>query len=115
MFWNGLLGLMLSVIAAGVASWANSEVTFFSYDRGTYWFIIGAALADVVGVYSMTIAFQSDTSSFVSLISYINVIYAFLADCFIFKEHFTWIELLAALVILIITVITSIIKLRESK
>lgn len=115
MFWNGALGLLLSVIGVGVASWVTSESTLFNYSATVYWLIFGAAIADTLGVYSMTIAFQSDTSGFVSLISYINVIYAFLADYFIFKENFAWVELLAAVVILVVTVLTSIVKMRESK
>lgn len=47
-----------------------------------------------------------------ALITFIMVIYAFLADCLIFHETFTWIELLAASVIFFTLVLTSVIKLR---
>ena len=63
----------------------------------------------------MTIAFQSSSPAFVSLISYINIIYAFLADYIIFKETFTWIEFTAAALILIVTIFTSVYKIREGK
>ena len=49
-----------------------------------------------------------------SLISYMLVIYAFFADIFVFDEHFTWIELVAAACILIVTIATSIVKLHQS-
>ena len=75
--------------------------------------MLAATLVDTLTVYSMTIAFQSDSSGFVSIISYVIVIYAFLADCFVFKEQFTWVELVGAACILIVTVYTSIVKLRE--
>ena len=48
------------------------------------------------------------------MISYICVIYAFLADTIVFNESFTWVELLAASIVLLVTVLTSIYKLRES-
>ena len=77
--------------------------------------MLGAVLIETVAVYSMTIAYQSDSSGFVSLISYMLVIYAFFADIFVFCEQFKWLELVAALVILLVTVATSIFKLRQSK
>ena len=49
-----------------------------------------------------------------ALISYISIIYSFIVDRVIFHEEFSWVELVAALVILLITVVTSIYKLRES-
>ena len=76
--------------------------------------MLAATLVDTVTVNSMTIAFQSDSSGFVSLISYVVVIYAFMADCLVFNEHFTWVELVGAASILIVTVYTSIVKLIET-
>ena len=63
----------------------------------------------------MTIAFQSDSSGFVALVSYVNIIYGFLADRIIFEQDFSPIELAAAIVILVVTVGTSVYKLHESK
>ena len=48
-----------------------------------------------------------------SLISYMLVIYAFFADIFVFDEHFTWIELVAAACILIVTIATTIVKVLQ--
>lgn len=75
--------------------------------------MLAATLFDSLAVNSMTIAFQSDSSGFVALISYITIIYAFVSDCTIFKESFSWIELVAALVILVVTVATSVYKIKE--
>ena len=76
--------------------------------------MIGATLFDSLAVNSGTIAFQSDSSGFISLVTYINIIYAFVADTVIFKESFSGWELTGALVIFVVTVGTSIYKLRES-
>ena len=44
-----------------------------------------------------------------------NVIYAFTADCLVFNESFGWVELVAAFIVLLVTIFTSIVKLRESR
>ena len=77
--------------------------------------MIAGALLDTLAVNSMTIAFQSDSSGFVSLVSYVNILYGFLGDRIIFKEQFHWMDLVAAVIILIVTVSTSVYKLREKK
>ena len=68
---------------------------------------------DSMAVNSMTIAFQSDKGSFVSLIGYLGIVYAFIADIALFHESFNWIELLAAIIIVIVTVGTSVYKIIE--
>ena len=45
---------------------------------------------------------------------YVSVIYAFVADCVIFDESFTWVELLAAIIIFVVMIATSTVKLCES-
>jgi len=120
MFWHGILGITLASIAVGIDFGINDAgtgngVQLFNYSKEVYGLMLAATLFDTLGVNAVTIAFQSDSSGFVSLISYINVIYAFLADCLIFNESFGWVELLAASIVLIITVVTSVVKLRESQ
>ena len=68
-----------------------------------------------MAVFSSFIAFQSDNSGFVSLIGYLGIVYAFIADIIIFSESFNWVELLAAIIIVIVTVGTSIYKIIEAK
>ena len=73
--------------------------------------MIFAVSFDVVAVNSMTIAYQSDSSGFVSLISYISVFYAFLGDLLIFKETFTTRELICSMLTLSVIVGVSVYKL----
>ena len=116
MFWHGVLGLLLASVAIAVVAWANptdAGLQMFNYDHKVYGLILAATLFDTLGVNSQTIAFQSGSSGFVSLVSYVNVLYAFLSDCLIFHESFSWVQLLASSIILIVTVITSVVKLRE--
>mmetsp|Transcript_2371 Transcript_2371/g.3266 ORF Transcript_2371/g.3266 Transcript_2371/m.3266 type:complete len:262 (+) Transcript_2371:399-1184(+) len=119
MFWHGLLGIMLALAAVTIEYFARDHGTgagfhLFNMEPKLTGLLLAATMGDTLAVNSMTIAFQSDSSGFVSLISYVNVIYAFLADCLIFQESFTWVELVAASLILLVTVFTSMVKLRES-
>ena len=94
MFWHGVLGLIMAAIAIAAMALANpsgSGLSLFSYDLQTYGIILAATLFDTLAINSQTIAFQSGSSGFVSLISYVSVLYAFLSDCLIFHESFTWI------------------------
>ena len=119
MFWHGCMGLTLATIGISVDyvvcdAGTDNGLQLFNYSKEVYLLMAAATLGDTIAVNFVTMAFQSDSSSFVSLISYLGVIYAFIADCLIFNESFTWVELSAAIGILIITVLISIIKLRET-
>ena len=72
--------------------------------------VIGA-LFDTMAIYSTTVAFQSDSSGFVALISYLTIVYSFLADRFIFDEEFAPLEMVAAIFILLVTICIMIYKL----
>lgn len=59
----------------------------FSYSRDM---LVGMGLTGVCSAVNMTcltIAFQNDKTATVSLLAYIALVYAFLADLFIFKEQ----------------------------
>ena len=73
--------------------------------------MFAATAFDTLAVNFGTIGFQSDSSGFMSLITYVMVVYGFVSDCLIFKETFTWVELLCAAVILIVMIYTAIVKL----
>lgn len=116
MFWHAVIGLTIASVAVLIeAAVVGDGIRIFHYDSSIYLLLAGAALFDTITVNSVTIAFQSDSSGFVSLISYISIVYAFIADLVIFNESFSTIELLAALTILIVTVATAAFKICEGK
>ena len=43
------------------------------------------------------------------------MLYAFVADCTIFHEDFTWVQMLASCIILATTVFTSVYKIRQDQ
>ena len=120
MFWHSIVGLTLASIAV-IADYAINDygtgngLRLFQYPRDVYALIASGLLFGTLAVVSETVAFLSASAGFVSLLSYIKLIYAFLADCLSFDENFGWVELVAASIVLIVTVFTSIVKLRESQ
>ena len=117
MFWHGVLGLILGLTGVLIDSYINpvEGIRIFNYDTKVYMLMLAATFFDSVAVNAVTIAFQSDSSGFVALIGYMVILYAFMADSLILHEDFAWIEIVAALVILAVTVGTSIVKIRESR
>ena len=60
-------------------------------------------------------AYQSTTSGFVSLLSYLNIVYAYLCDLLILDLTLNLVEMLAALVILITAISVAGYKLKRSQ
>ena len=119
MFYHGLLGIILGLSLILIAPFFNNNIshysegiTFFSYSRDQYLKMLVAVMFDTIGVNCMTIAYQSDGSGFVSLLSYISIVYAFVGDLIIFNEIFTIIQILCSFTILGIIVGVSVAKLK---
>ena len=59
----------------------------------------------------MTIAYQSDSSGFVSLLGYAIILYGFLGDVIIFNERLMALQLAGALLIFVATFVVAVVKL----
>ena len=59
----------------------------------------------------LTIAYQNDKSATVSLLAYISLVYAFLADTMIFNHNFVFLELSGALLITTFNLFTIVYKM----
>jgi hypothetical protein len=58
---------------------------FFNYSKiGWFWLILGG-LTDSQAISSGIVAYQSDDSTFVSMLSYISVVWAFTSDLLFFN------------------------------
>ena len=61
MFWHGILGVILAVIATLIAYFAgftsSDGFTLFNYTAEVYGLMIGGAIVDTITVNSMTISF----------------------------------------------------------
>ena len=60
-------------------------------------------------------AYQSTTSGFVSLLSYLNIVYAYLCDLLILDLTLNLVEMLAASVILLTAISVAAYKLKRSQ
>ena len=67
----------------------------------------GASFFDMMATYSMTVAFQSGSGGFVSLFTYLGVVYAFAADQLFFHEEFERLELIVAVTIIAVAILVA--------
>ena len=77
--------------------------------------VLTLTIFNSITVSAATVAYQSDSSGFIALLSYISLIYFFVSDKIIFKEIFSAVELGAAIVILTVVVTITIIKIKRLK
>lgn len=61
------------------------------------------------------VAYQNDESSFVALLCYTGVVYAYLSDVFIFKQGVNGLQLLFAVGILLVTATMAVYKYCETQ
>ena len=81
------------------------------WNPGAGWLLIGlGGLCDFVVVGSNIIAFQSDSSGFISLLGYMQVVYAFLFDIFVFKSTLSALQVGSALLICATTLTMAVYK-----
>jgi len=76
---------------------------------GYFWIFLGF-ISDLLASVFNIVAFQSDSSSFVSLMAYGGVVYAFICDYFIFHTTISGVQLVFAMGIMLITVAMAIYK-----
>ena len=77
----------------------------------SYFLVFIGCIQDLICVYTGLVAAQCGSQSFIGLILYASIAYAFLADLFIFDEEMNVKELLTAGVILVTTIGVSIYKI----
>ena len=86
MFYHGLGGLFMSLVYLAIESVIFEDHLFFlKYTAKQYFIVILACLCDVANVFASLKAAQSSNLGFVGLISYTQIIYAFMVDLFFFN------------------------------
>ena len=113
-FYHALCGLTLAASYILIEHFVTGN-PFRTYTADQYKTILLCCFFDFCAVNCQTLAFQNDTSGFVSLIGYMGVIYAFMADVFIFDVTISPVEIVGALLILAITVGVSVTKIRDAQ
>ena len=109
MVYHALLGGILSILYIGVESFIAGK--FRIYTSRQYLILAATALMDAIACFSMTIAYQKDSSGFISLLGYSTIVYAFLADIFVIPQTIYPLEYAGTIIILVVTVTIATIKL----
>lgn len=79
----------------------NSPCRFGDYTGRQMGIAMGASAFDTGALLSVTTGYQMDSSGFVSMLSYLNIVYAFICDQIVWHQKFNAIELVCALTILV--------------
>jgi drug/metabolite transporter (DMT)-like permease len=110
MFWHAILGFSVPLVII-IAYAITTQTTFMVYPSGmAYLWIFLGACCDLMATTFNVLAFQNDSSSFLSLMAYTGVVYAFLFDFFLFKVSISGLQLIFALGIMVVTVAMAVYK-----
>jgi len=83
--------------------WAK-ETFWPEFSSAAWMWLCLTCVCDTVTCATSVVAFQSDTSSFLSLLAYASVVYAFLVDRLLFHQSMNGVQLTCVLVIFAVTV-----------
>ena len=107
MFWFAALGLVFTLASEITKMITQFQCpSLFLYSPSQYASMVMTGLCSSLNLTCLTIAFQSDKSTTVSLLAYIELVYAFLADILLFNSSFTTTEIFGAAIITFFNVIT---------
>ena len=113
MVYHGLIGGVLAALFILIEAAIVGH--FRIYTAWQYGVLLAASVWDASACNSMTIAYQSDSSGFVSLLGYAIIVYGFASDVLIFNEQLVALQLLGALLIFSATFFVAVFKLCEAK
>ena len=100
MFWFSAIGMVVLLFYMGIHTlYTQQAPTIMGYDLDQMKNLILTGVFSALNLTCITIAYQSDKSSTVSLLAYISLVYAFMADTVIFGHNFVFLELAGALLI----------------
>ena len=115
-FYHTIGGMLLTGSYVLIEMWVtNSPSRFSEYTARQLGIAVGASAFDTGALLSVTAGYQCDSSGFVSMLSYLNIVYAFICDQVVWKEKFNAIELLCTLVILVTALGVAIYKYRQQQ
>ena len=116
LFYHSLFGIFVSfVILASLVIFTNRPLYFLEFTPFDNSLLFLATVMDTVGIMTQTIAFQSGNASFVSLISFVNIIYALFADFLFFDEPINMTQVCSALAIIVVCFGVGLEKIRLNK
>ena len=115
LFYGAFFGVAVTFLYLFVAVLLfNRPLYFLDFAPIDNSFLFMATGFGAIGIMSQTIAYQSGNSGFVALFSFLNVIYALVADLFIFQEPINKTQVIASLAIVGICLGIGLEKIRLS-
>lgn len=86
MFYYGIVGFIVPLTGVLISSAISHDPIFAytSYPKAIGWLLFGS-VCDMICLTCNIIAYQSDTTGFVSLLGYTSVLWGFLTDFALFK------------------------------
>lgn len=112
LFYHALCGISIAISIILLEKLMTGN-PFRIYSAQQYGIMMLCCCFDFLNTNAQTLAFQNDSSGFVSLIGYVGILYAFLTDYLIFKLQLSPLAIIGASVILIPTLTVSYFKIRE--
>ena len=115
-WWFSLGGCVLTLAAIALKSLYKAQapdICFYTGEQFGYLFATG--LSSAVSLSCATIAFQNDKSTTVSLLAYIELVYAFACDILMFGASFSALELVGTGIITFFNVLTIVERGRIEK
>jgi len=107
LYWFSLIGFIGTLGIVMCESLYNAEVpTILIYDSNQMMSLLLSGLFAGFNTTCLTIAFQNERSTTVSLLAYIELVYSFLADVFLFNGTFSTMERTGAAVITFFNLLT---------
>lgn len=112
-FWFSAIGLAFLIVYLVLYSlfmmdWPS--ICYYSWDQMK--FLIMTGVFSALNLTCLVIAYQNDKSATVSLLAYIALVYAFVADVTIFNLSFVTMEILGCLIITFFNIITILYKMK---
>mmetsp|Transcript_2278 Transcript_2278/g.3098 ORF Transcript_2278/g.3098 Transcript_2278/m.3098 type:complete len:209 (-) Transcript_2278:103-729(-) len=106
-FWFGAIGLVILLAYFAIDCAVRVDwPTLFLYDSSQMLFLGLTGVFSALNLTCLTIAYQKDNSATVSLLAYIELVYAFISDVTIFETSFIPKELVGAAIITFFNVFT---------
>ena len=113
LFYHSILGLILAFTYILIEAWITGNgFRFPTYTNEMLMITAGASVFDAFACLLATLGQQSASASFVSLLSYLNIVYGYICDLVFFHTGLNSIELLAAIVIFLTALAVAYKKLR---
>ena len=112
MFWFSAIGMVILVFFITCSALYHQTLPrILTYNLDQMYNLVLTGIFSALNLTCLTIAYQNDKSATVSLLAYISLVYAFLADTMIFNHNFVFLELSGALLITTFNLFTIVYKM----